>query len=68
MYTFYFEFLGREKHAIGINSNFNKSVQANSYDEAVIKLYETHEHITIRFWSQWEGHGVNIRRVGGKGI
>ena len=46
-HIFYFEFTGREKNAIGIRSHCHQEVMANTYDEAVLKLYDTHEHISI---------------------
>ena len=55
MKTYYFEIVGRLVGAIGIVEHHNIEVRANSYDEAVLKLYDTHEHISIKYWSEWTG-------------
>ena len=39
-------FVGREKGAIGINYRINLHVEAANEDEARLKLYDTHEHIS----------------------
>ena len=52
--TFHFDFIGREVTAIGIVYPCNKEVCAQTYDEAVNKLYETHDHIRITNWTQWQ--------------
>ena len=42
---YHIEFYGRECHAIGITYLCKKSVRAWTQEEAVLKLYDTHEHI-----------------------
>ena len=61
MKTYYFEFTGRQVGAIGITENHVKEVRAETYDKAVTKLYDTHEHISIKYWSEWTGK----QRTGG---
>ena len=39
-------FKGREVGAIGILSWYEVTVEANNEEDAVLKLYDTHEHIT----------------------
>lgn len=50
-------FVGRLIGAIGEFSWFNVDIEAKNVDEAVDKLYETHEHITRLFWL-WPGKQV----------
>ena len=47
MKTFKITFIGREAGAIGICYRIEKTVQAADAKAARLKLYETHEHITI---------------------
>lgn len=54
MKIFFFEFMGRELGAIGILYNYCREIKASSYNEAVLKLYETHEHISIIHWAEHE--------------
>lgn len=39
------KFLGRESGALGINSYFELQVEADTVDQALLKLYDTHENI-----------------------
>ena len=47
MKTFTIQFSGRKAGAIGIFGNFEETVEANNKDEAILKLYDVYEHITI---------------------
>lgn len=43
-------FWGRKRGALGVNSFQCRDVEAPSREEAILKLYETHEHISdVRF-------------------
>ena len=44
---FYIEFYGRENGAIGIRSHYARTVEADSRDAAILKLYENFEHISV---------------------
>jgi hypothetical protein len=44
--TYTFRFYGREKNSLGIGSEHTVTVCGMSQDEAYVRLYETHEHIT----------------------
>jgi hypothetical protein len=48
MSRYRFEFYGRQVGAIGIMSNYEVEVEAETQQEAQLKLYETHEHISIK--------------------
>lgn len=39
------KFLGRESGALGINSYWEKIVEAETADQTLLKLYDTHENI-----------------------
>ena len=45
MYKFTIEFYGRTKNAIGIFYTIWDSVEAETKDEAILKLYDKYEHI-----------------------
>lgn len=45
MNTYKCKFLGRESGAIGINSYWEKIVEAETANKALLKLYDTHENI-----------------------
>ena len=45
MNTYTFDIYARQIGAIGINSHFTVSVQAETYEQAELKLYDTHENI-----------------------
>lgn len=45
MNTYKCQFLGRESGALGINSYCEKAVEADTADQAHLKLYDTHENI-----------------------
>jgi hypothetical protein len=46
MNTYTFTFFGRQVGAIGSTHHDCVAVQAEDYEEAIRKLYETHEHIS----------------------
>ena len=48
MPKFRIQFIGRERGAIGIRYATEKTVEAPDADAAVLKLYDTHEHISVR--------------------
>lgn len=45
MNTYKCKFLGRESGALGVSSYSEKTVEANTADQAHLKLYDTHENI-----------------------
>ena len=45
MNTYHFDFTGREATAIGITYPISTEVQADTYDAAVLKLYDRWDHI-----------------------
>ena len=45
--TFSITFIGRENGAIGISSTHTKTVTAENFEAARLKLYDTHEHIRV---------------------
>ena len=45
MYKFTIEFYGRTKGAIGSFYTIRDSVEAETKDEAILKLYDKYEHI-----------------------
>ena len=47
MNTYKIEFYGRENGAIGICYKIIKRIQSENEKTAVLKLYETHEHISV---------------------
>lgn len=47
MKTFNISFIGRYKNALGIRERFTEKVKAPSYDDAVLKLYDKYEHISV---------------------
>lgn len=49
---YFFEGIAREKGAIGITHHFCDEVKADSYNEAVLKLYDKWEHIRITHWTE----------------
>lgn len=51
---YYFEGQARQKGAIGITHHFCDEVRADSYDAAVLKLYDKWEHIRITHSAQHE--------------
>lgn len=44
---FYVEFYGRENGAIGMRSYYARTVNADSENAAILKLYENFEHISV---------------------
>ena len=57
MKTFHFDIHARRVGAIGLTSRFLPSVLAETKDEAVLKLYDTYEHISYRI-TKVEDHDV----------
>jgi len=54
MKQYFFKIYARMNDAIGdLHYDFIK-VQALDYDSAVLKLYDTHEHITVIDYSEWD--------------
>lgn len=45
MKTYKISFFGRLKGAIGISYPCYREIEAESKEEALLKLYDTHEHI-----------------------
>ena len=45
MYKFTIEFYGRTKGSIGIFYTIRDSVEAETKEEAILKLYDKYEHI-----------------------
>lgn len=41
-------FTGREINAIGKFYSYSKTVQADDLDSAVLRLYDTHDHIFVK--------------------
>lgn len=56
MKTFYFRIIARRAGAIGVTSNYYPSVLAETKEEAVLKLYDTYEHISWEVLRE-EDHG-----------
>lgn len=48
LYRFTFKFHGRQKGAIGIFHDCEQTTVAANEREAALKLYDTHEHITLK--------------------
>ena len=46
MKQFIFVFIGRQKNAIGCRHDCRQIVLAETKEEAELKLYDTHEHIS----------------------
>ena len=47
MKTYKFNFLGVLNGSIGKRVKITKVIEADNFDDAKLKLYDTHEHITI---------------------
>jgi hypothetical protein len=45
MNTYKCKFFGKERNALGINSYWEKNVEADTVDQAHFRLYNTHENI-----------------------
>jgi len=45
MQTYIFKFYGRQINAIGKMSKYTETITATSKREAILKLYESYEHI-----------------------
>lgn len=50
---FYIEFTARPLGAIGITEPFARNVPADTFGQAVDRLYDTHEHVSIKHWVHW---------------
>ncbi len=50
MKTFELNFEGREVGVIGVTSHFKVRIAAKNIEAAWLKLYDTHEHITRKYW------------------
>ena len=48
-------FQGRQVGAIGSMHTCAETVEAEDQQAAELKLYDTHEHISIKYWSEWTG-------------
>lgn len=51
---YFFEGFARQKGAIGITHHFCDEVEAESRDEAMLKLYDKWEHIRITTCNSWQ--------------
>ena len=51
MKTYNFDFIGRKNNAIGLTYRISDSVKAESYDEALLKLYDKYELISVMHYS-----------------
>ena len=52
MKEYKFQFEGRQVGAIGTFSGFAKTVESDSLENAILKLYDTHEHISkLKVWN-----------------
>lgn len=47
MKKFTFNFLGRKNGSIGKRLKFTVTTEAEKFDDALMKLYDTHEHIHV---------------------
>jgi hypothetical protein len=61
MKLYYFEGSARLKGAIGITYPFNAEVKAETLIDAITKLYDNYEHISIDSHSECEIKDVNQR-------
>ena len=53
MKTYQFRFLGKTKGAIGAMCGYSKDIDAKDIDEAIERLYDTHEHIVkLEVWNE----------------
>jgi len=56
MKKYEFQFTGRENGAIGRIDNFyHLFVKAETPHEAKLKLYDTHEHISVKKCTEYDG-------------
>lgn len=54
MKVFYLTFMARYRNAIGIREHFTREVKAETYDKAVLKLYDEFDHISVMAHTEWE--------------
>ena len=52
MKTFFFSIFARPNYAIGIVSHYCAEVRADNYEAALLKLYDTYEHVTVCFYRE----------------
>jgi hypothetical protein len=51
MKDYKFAFNGKLVGAIGVSNGHVKEIQSDSLENAILKLYDTHEHISrLHFW------------------
>lgn len=48
MKTFAIRFIGRQRGALGTTSEHTVTVEAPTYADAVVKLYDDYEHISVQ--------------------
>jgi len=57
MTTWFIQFKGRELGAICIFSNYAVQVEGETPQEALLKVYDTHDHLSrLRLTNQTTGH------------
>lgn len=56
MTTYRIEFSGRTKGAIGVFSSYTETVEADSKESAILKLYDAYEHVHGPVVTQLEKH------------
>lgn len=60
MNLYHITFFGRLVGSIGITYHDVAEVRAEGRDQAVAKLYETHEHVSIKHISEWDNYGAKV--------
>lgn len=60
MNIYYFEGSARLAGALGVTYSFNAEVEAENKETAILKLYETWEHISISKVSAWNDKRESI--------
>lgn len=67
MKEYHFTFFGKTVGAIGASSSYSKTVESDSLENAILKLYDTHEHISqLRIWNGTEYYPVAYMNLGAK--
>lgn len=54
MRLFEITFYGRTKGAIGVHSTYTERVEAFTFDEARIKLYDSYENVMVKKFEEVE--------------